>query len=263
MNKKILLLIALFVGLTINAQSYTFSLVYNSGYNFSVTATPDYSKAAPFPTLAQSGFTLLVPDGVTLGPVTGYGLTYSSAPYLSLPAPHGVEDAFNLSVLYAPIVDLPEHVAGTPIVVATFDVLGTPTTGNLTLLDNASSLALAAGGIFDSFFLVEPTGDALATATNLYVGQSGTTSFAFNTLSTASNELDKVAIYPNPVKNVLNIKGLGNVLEKAVIYNVNGQKVITQTSNLETINTSELTAGIYFVQLESANSTKTIKLIKE
>jgi hypothetical protein len=268
MNKKILLLICLFTGLAINAQSYTFSLVQNGGvssYNFSITATPDYTNdVVPYPTVQQLGFTILLPDGFGTANLTGItGGTYNTTENNGdFPAPDNGKDARIMTATF-PISDLGSHTAGVPITIATFDVTGTPTTGSLELLDNGSVLAGLVGGAWDSFFNVEPTGNPLASATDLYVAQSGMTSFAFNTLTTTSTELDKVSIYPNPVKNILNIKGLDNVLEKAVIYNVNGQKVITQTSNLETINTSELTTGIYFVQLESTNSTKTIKLIKE
>jgi hypothetical protein len=53
MKTKLLLLLALTLGLTVQAQTYQFSLQQNTGYNFSVVATPDYSKTSPFPTVSQ------------------------------------------------------------------------------------------------------------------------------------------------------------------------------------------------------------------
>ena len=62
---------------------------------------------------------------------------------------------------------------------------------------------------------------------------------------------------------MLNIKGLETELTSVSIYTINGQKSLTQTSNLGRINTSGLAQGFYFVELRSANATKTLKIVKK
>ncbi len=268
MKTKLLLLLALTLGLTIQAQTYQFSLQQNTGYNFSIIATPDYSKTAPFPTISQIAFTIMVPDGVTASDATFVGGNVGSAAvFTALDAADSEpgRDALNFSNNYDPRIALSEHVAGTPFVVATFDILGSPTTGNITLLDNGSTLATApaAGGIFDSFMLVEPTGSTTASATDLYVGQTGTVSYSFATLSIPEQELTGYSIFPNPATDVVTIKGLENTLSSVEVYNIAGQRVYNSTSNMETINVNALETGVYFVKLSTETASLTTKLIKQ
>lgn len=247
---------------------YTYTLIHNGGYSFSVAAVPSTTTSS-FATSVQSyTLVLFTPTGVTYT----VNSSLANAPAQNtFPASavggSAMEDGHLVSnVPGAPFNIAAPDSASNPVIFYTFTLNGTPTTGNLRLMANNDP---EAGGAFGLASVVQgdSTDDGSASYRNLMEntasGLSGITTFNLATLGTTNNELDKVAIYPNPVKDVLNIKGLNNELQKAVIYNVNGQKVITQTSNLETINTSALTSGIYFVQLETANSTKTIKLIKQ
>ena len=74
-----------------------------------------------------------------------------------------------------------------------------------------------------------------------------------------------VALYPNPINNVLNIKSK-NTLETVSIYDVNGRQLqsISFTGNkLDTeINTSALSQGIYFVKIKTQVGMQTTKIIK-
>lgn len=95
-----------------------------------------------------------------------------------------------------------------------------------------------------------------------------TTLVAEGTLSTASflEDFNKVAVYPNPVKESLNIKiqndlnissiRITNILGKVVHSNIN-------TKNEQSINVSNLKTGIYILSLKSENTTKNIKFIKQ
>lgn len=77
------------------------------------------------------------------------------------------------------------------------------------------------------------------------------------------NENNKISIYPNPVKNILNIK---TQQELAVsIYNILGKKVLSNTinSNTNTINVANLSKGVYLIKLKSPQGTITKKLIKQ
>jgi len=76
------------------------------------------------------------------------------------------------------------------------------------------------------------------------------------TTPTGLNYLENtISIYPNPVKNTLNIEG---ELESVEIYDVFGKLVLTSTKN--TINTSKLANGVYLLNINTNHSTITKRI---
>ncbi len=105
------------------------------------------------------------------------------------------------------------------------------------------------------------TGTNLAgcTATISYVQ---TTTVCSVGLTNSAIETTNVAIYPNPFTNEVTILGVNGPIE---VINTLGQVVLTATvSEKETINTTNLAKGIYFIKVKSADtkSIQTIKVIK-
>jgi len=79
-----------------------------------------------------------------------------------------------------------------------------------------------------------------------------------------ANENDLV-IYPNPVNDVLTIKGLTNN-SIITVFDVAGKIILTEncTSNIHTVSTDGLTSGIYYVKIiDEANTSKAYKIVKE
>lgn len=70
--------------------------------------------------------------------------------------------------------------------------------------------------------------------------------------------------YPNPVKNQLTLKA-SNLIEKIEVYNLLGQKVITEKpAALETqLNVEKLQSGVYLMKTKINGTTKTFKIIKK
>lgn len=90
------------------------------------------------------------------------------------------------------------------------------------------------------------------------------------TLSAASFEVvNAVTIYPNPTKDVLNINMPGadfGTSTKFTIYNSIGQVINNVNVNTQEdlkINTSNYSAGVYFIKIEKEGSVKTLQFIKE
>ncbi|WP_131450747.1 T9SS type A sorting domain-containing protein [Flavobacterium subsaxonicum] len=83
-------------------------------------------------------------------------------------------------------------------------------------------------------------------------------------LSVADNQLTSLSYYPNPVKDVFTISNT-NPIEAVSVVNTLGQQVVSKTINNTnaTVDFSLLNSGIYFVQLSSGGSQKTIKVVKE
>ena len=71
--------------------------------------------------------------------------------------------------------------------------------------------------------------------------------------------LENVRIYPNPVRNSLNIENANNLLVN--IYAANGQLVKNVTANGNTtISVNDLTAGLYIVKMQSEKATRVEKI---
>lgn len=82
-----------------------------------------------------------------------------------------------------------------------------------------------------------------------------------NTLSSSDfsqNNLE-VKLYPNPVRDILNID-IENDIQSIEIYNIQGQKVLS--SNQKQINVSDLATGMYMVRIQDVdNSIATKKIV--
>lgn len=95
-----------------------------------------------------------------------------------------------------------------------------------------------------------------------------TTAFSINLTETVVETSDDFYIYPNPTKELLNIKtpSYSGFLNSYKISNVLGQIIQTETFftlNDFTINTSSLSSGVYFIALEKGDRKKTLRFIKE
>lgn len=71
--------------------------------------------------------------------------------------------------------------------------------------------------------------------------------------------LENVRLYPNPVRNSLNIENANNLLVN--IYAANGQLVKNVTANGNTtISVNDLSAGLYIVKMQSEKATRVEKI---
>ncbi|OBW39385.1 Internalin-J precursor [Chryseobacterium sp. MOF25P] len=84
-----------------------------------------------------------------------------------------------------------------------------------------------------------------------------------NVLGTSeiSNDKPELSIYPNPVKDVLNIQSKNQIV-KAEIYDVNGRILISTSLKGNSIHVSELSKGNYIIKLFSKDKTTVHKFIK-
>lgn len=84
------------------------------------------------------------------------------------------------------------------------------------------------------------------------------------TAGLAGLEANKLAVYPNPATNVLNIKG-SVAIQTIAVYNMLGQEVLTTAPNNTTaaINVAQLQNGVYIVHVTIDGATKSRKFIKQ
>jgi hypothetical protein len=83
-------------------------------------------------------------------------------------------------------------------------------------------------------------------------------------LSVANFEISKVMMYPNPVTNYFTIEA-NSTIDKVSVYNVLGQEVLVKSpkSNSTTIQTSQLSKGVYIIKTAVDGKMTTTKMIKE
>ncbi len=72
---------------------------------------------------------------------------------------------------------------------------------------------------------------------------------------------NSISIYPNPVKDILNISTSGNYSYQ--IYSESGQMVMSGESTEKTVNVQKLTAGLYVIKITQDGKTTNHKLIKK
>lgn len=73
---------------------------------------------------------------------------------------------------------------------------------------------------------------------------------------------DLISIYPNPIKDILNISlPPGIEIQSSTMYDITGQDIETTLDN-GILNTSHLTAGFYLLELKTSEGNVTKKIIK-
>lgn len=83
-------------------------------------------------------------------------------------------------------------------------------------------------------------------------------------LATPVFEMQAIVIYPNPVCNELQIQTPNNTtITKATILAINGQVVLEQTQNSNTINVENLAQGVYILEAYSDEEKYVSKFVKE
>jgi hypothetical protein len=70
-----------------------------------------------------------------------------------------------------------------------------------------------------------------------------------------------VSLYPNPVKDILNIDILDNTISSIKVYDLQGKLILEDTNT--TINVNHLSNGIYIVKVVTEEGEFTKKFIKE
>ncbi len=250
-------------------DGYTYSLVQDpmNVYDFTIQAVPNTS-ANNFATSVQSyGFTIVVPDGVTIntGAATSLGNAASATFFDGTNVAQPTLDGYLVTETLGSPAALPAPSAGMNTIVYSFTVNGSPTSGLIYVLENNSALATTVTPL-KSFMQADMIDNGMAEFVNVVDPNAAAVSspslFDFSTLSTNEVELTGVSVFPNPVKDIATISGVTD-LEVVEVTNINGQRVLYSTTNLETIDMSGLPSGIYLAKIKATSGSKTVKLIKE
>ncbi|MEJ5104878.1 T9SS-dependent choice-of-anchor J family protein [Chryseobacterium sp. MYb328] len=72
-----------------------------------------------------------------------------------------------------------------------------------------------------------------------------------------------VGVYPNPMKDILNISTADKKITEVSFYSADGRLVKSVKENISTVNTDGLNSGVYIVKVKTSDSEQTFKVIKE
>lgn len=81
-------------------------------------------------------------------------------------------------------------------------------------------------------------------------------------LSTQSFTQNKIKIYPNPVSDILYFETADTVIEKVMVFDLSGRKILEQ-NHVNTISVSHLEEGSYILKLFTDKRVQTEKIIKK
>ncbi|MFA7650554.1 MAG: T9SS type A sorting domain-containing protein [Flavobacteriaceae bacterium] len=79
-------------------------------------------------------------------------------------------------------------------------------------------------------------------------------------LNTQSFTQNKISIYPNPVSDMLYFETADSVIEKAIIFDLSGRKILEQ-NQVNTISVSDLQKGNYILKIFSDKGVQTEKVV--
>ena len=262
----LVLVLCLFSG-QLNAQDgYTYTLVDNGGLSFTVAAVPNASTNN-FATSVQSyGFTIIVPDGVTIDipSISSLGGGADATFFNGTDVAQPTIDGYLVTETLGSPATLTAPSAGTNSNVFTFTVNGTPTSGEMKVLENNSPLANTITPL-KSFMQADMIDNGMAEFVNVVdpnaAAVTAPSSIMFNTLSTPTVELVEVSVYPNPATEYINIKSPVSI-NTVELFDVLGKRVLT-TNETEKINISQQPSGVYFLKIYSETASTTKKIMIE
>ncbi|HEY6142759.1 MAG TPA: T9SS type A sorting domain-containing protein [Flavobacterium sp.] len=92
-----------------------------------------------------------------------------------------------------------------------------------------------------------------------------TTFLTSTNLSVKVNDKEKlISVYPNPTTSILNLNfSNALIIDKVVIIDILGKKILQQESNTTQINVEKLAAGLYIIEAYSGNEKFTSKFVKK
>ncbi len=157
---------------------------------------------------------------------------------------------------------------------ATITITGTAPTSFTGNVNNTTPEIPGGAPSLSGFYVITPT---VTTYQQIKVNQSGTCTktFYYNQVvvdcgPVGINEIDNnntISIYPNPANDFMTISLVAESADATTIYIVNaiGEIVLAEKamSSNTTLNTSNLTNGIYFIKVESKNGSAIKKFIKQ
>lgn len=146
---------------------------------------------------------------------------------------------------------------------------GITATGNITVPANAvlgNTRMRIKKNFSSTIFYPNPcfSGGSLAAGTNTGYGQAE--DYTVNVQATAAVSdvnKNKLSVFPNPVRDVLNIANTDSKVTETSVYSMDGKLVRTFSGNQSSVKMGGLAPGAYLVKVKTSTSEQSFKVIKE
>lgn len=130
---------------------------------------------------------------------------------------------------------------------------------------NSNGSVMTASGITMKTSLGEPVVGKKGTTTSMISQGFYTGSFVYVVNGIPNSPNNSISIFPNPASDRIYFNGNINAVNSAEVFNTFGMKIFSGTINSNSIELSQLAAGIYFINLLDTNhkiisSSKFIKI---
>jgi hypothetical protein len=86
--------------------------------------------------------------------------------------------------------------------------------------------------------------------------------YATPAASVGENNLSLVNVYPNPTQGEVVVSGVADAIKNIAVVDLNG-RIIKEVSNTEKVNISDLSAGVYMLNISSDSGSVTKKIVKK
>lgn len=159
-----------------------------------------------------------------------------------------------------PIINNPDQVFSQGATLADIVVQGQ----NIKWYATQSGNKMASSELSLSTVLVDGTTYYVSQTVNGIESQKAPITVKVGALSNDDFYFQNLKVYPIPAKEILTVANT-SIINKVAVFNYLGAEVLSESvdkSNFE-INLSKFAKGVYFVRVESQDSQKTIKFIKE
>lgn len=117
------------------------------------------------------------------------------------------------------------------------------------------------GGYFTSGDVLYFTADDSSTGYELYKLEQSALS-----VKETTKELAKISVFPNPTSDILNVDVDNQEIKEIKIFNVLGKQVMVKSAkekSLKNINISQLSVGMYVIQIRTNTNSFTRKILKQ
>ena len=177
-----------------------------------------------------------------------------STPSLTMPAEGSYEIAWKVMPYYS---ELPRDHYGVYVIQGNNATLLYQETlsGNITApSQRAVAIPASVTGDFKvAFRHYNTTGGYVILVSDIAIVSAGSTT------GIEAIENGNIAVYPNPVRDILNIEGIG--IEQVQLIDINGRTVLT--ANAGNLNIGSLATGVYMLRIITAEGVTTRKIVKE
>lgn len=245
---------------------YSDSFTCSSETNFTIHVSTPFAQLDTLFSVCENENNILLNQGIPSGGTyfgpgvsgTNFDPTFTGSGLFEIF--YTVNDANNCTDTASNFIEVLAR-PGIPVITANLDELSTGIYDQYQWYLNGGILS----GETNQNIIVTQNGDYFVIVQNGFGCEDTSLVYSFNSVGVESNTSGiEITIYPNPTYGILNVNNLSGSESEIFIFNINGQKTLSAIINNQkgTIDVSELSEGIYFIEINSLSQNYKLKFVK-